>query len=453
VDHDVDVCVVGAGFAGLIAARQLAAQGISVIVLEARPRVGGRTWTDRRATGAVDRGGAWLGPGHSEAAALLKELGIGTYKTNVAGSHVLVSDDRIRTYRGLIPKISPLAVLQIAAAQWRIDRMANKVDLDAPWRSPGAVRWDRETLGEWLSHVGIRSKAGSELFEMAIRGLFAAPDLEDVSLLNLLLLVRAHDRIERLFSIEGGAQENLVDGGLGAVADAMASHLGDAVRLESPVQTIAHSGDGVVVEATATSVACRFAVVTVPPALAAGIGFDPPLSQDRLDLYASAVAGVETKSLVVYDHPFWRDEGYSGQSAAPGSAAEVTIDSSPRGGACGVLASFCFGRVAAQLDSLTAEERRDAVLTGLSARFGPKASAPIDFVETSWWREPWTKGCSMAHFPTGVLSRFGPLLREPHGRVHWAGTETSTYAHGAVEGAIRSGQRAASEVLDLLAPA
>ena len=448
----MDVCVVGAGFAGLVAARQLAAAGLSVIVLEARQRVGGRTWTDPRATGTVDRGGAWLGPTHSSAAQLLEELGIGTYKTFIAGSHLLVSDGRIRRYRGLIPKISPLAVLQIAAAQWRIDRMASKVRLDAPWSSSRAEQWDRQTVGEWLSHLGIRSKAGSELFEMAVRGLFAAPDLDDVSLLNLLFLVRAHEKIERLFSIEGGAQENLVDGGLGAVCDAMANHLGDAVQLASPEHSISQSADRVLVSTTGTSVTCRHAVVTVPPALCVGISFDPPLSADRRNLYASAVAGVETKTMVVYERPFWRDEGLSGQSAEPGSAAEVTIDASPLHGTPGVLASFCFGRIAAQLDSLPADDRRAAALAALSARFGPKAATPIDLVETSWWREQWSAGCSMAHFPAGVLSRYGPLLRAPHGRVHWAGTETATYAHGAVEGAIRSGRRVASEVLDLIAP-
>lgn len=450
--RDVDVCVVGAGFAGLVVARRLAARGVSVLVLEARDRVGGRTWTEQRESGPLDRGGAWLGPSHSAATALLDELGITTYRTHVAGHHLLVSDGRIRRYKGLIPRISPLAVLQIAKAQWRIDRMARKVDLEAPWQSPDAAQWDGQSVGQWLSKVAIRSTAGAELFEMAVRGLFAAPDLADVSLLNLAYLVRAHDKIEHLFSIEGGAQENLVDGGLGAAAGAVAAQLGDAVALSTPVRTIAQSGDRVVVHAEATSVSCRHAVVTVPPALAGAIEFDPPLSEDRRRLYASAVAGAESKTMVVYEQPFWRDLGYSGQSAQPGSPAEVTIDASPRDGARGVLASFCFGRVAVGLDAMAPDQRREAVLAALGARFGPTATKPIDLVETSWWHEPWTKGCSMAHFPMGVLSRLGPLLREPHGLVHWAGTETSTVAHGAVEGAIRSGQRAADEVHRLLAP-
>jgi monoamine oxidase len=448
---DADVCVVGGGFAGLTSASRLAKEGISCVVVEARERVGGRTWTEHRPNGiSVDRGGAWLGHGHSSALALARELGVDTYRTNVAGSHLLVGDEGVRRYKGLIPKISPLAVLQIAAAQWRIDRMAGKVPLEAPWNARNAAQWDAEPLGPWLERGRIRSKLGRDLFEMAVRGLFAAPDPSDVSLLNLLFLVRAHGKIERLFSIEGGAQENLVDGGLGGLCVRLAARLGDSVRLAAPVRRIAHGGDRVTVSAEGLSVSARFAVVAVPPALALEIDFDPPLEADRRTLYAHAVAGVETKSLIVFERPFWRDDGFSGQSAEPGSAAEVTIDSSPVDGANGVLASFTFGSVAAGLDALPTDQRRGAVLDSLARRFGPRASSPIDFIETPWWKERWSRGCSMAHFAPGTLTQYGHLLRAPRGRIHWAGTETSTQGHGAVEGAIRSGERAAHEVLDRL---
>ena len=446
---EVDVCVVGAGFAGLSAARRLVSEGRSIVVLEARDRVGGRTWTECRAGGvAVDRGGAWLGPRHSAALGLAEELGVATYRTHVAGSHLLVGTRGIKRYKGLIPKISPLAVLQIAAAQWRIDRMANTVPLEAPWTAPNAARWDAETLGEWLARARIRSELGRRLFDMAVRGLFAAPDPDDVSLLHLLFLVRAHRKIEHLFSIEGGAQENLVVGGMGALCERLASQLGEAVVLASPVRSITQDHDRVLVESERASVSAHRAIVAVPPALALGIEFSPALPEDRRSLYSRAVAGVETKTLLVYERPFWRDEGLSGQSAEPGSPSEVTIDSSPDDAAFGVLASFTFGAVATRIDALPDAERRAALLAALSARFGPRAASPVDVAETPWWREPWSKGCSMAHFPTGLLTAVGPLLRAPLGRIHWAGTETATESHGAVDGAIRSGERAAREVLE-----
>jgi len=286
---------------------------------------------------------------------------------------------------------------------------------------------------------------------MAVRGLFAAPDAADVSFLHLLWLVKAHHSIEALFSIEGGAQENLVEGGLGGLASKVASHLGEVVRLGSPVRSISQPGDRVVVSSDGVSVSCRRAVVSAPPALALDIVFDPPLPDDRRRLYTSAVAGVESKTLIVYDEPFWRGDALSGQSAGAGSPSEVTIDSSPADASRGVIASFAFGQVAQQIAVLSPTERRKAVLDTLAARFGPKASSPVAFVETPWWQEEWSRGCSMAHFPVGIITGYGRLLREPYGRVHWAGTETATVSHGAVDGAIRSGERAAEEVATSIA--
>ena len=450
-DAEVDVCVVGAGFAGLTAALRVQQAGRSVVVLEARDRVGGRTWTEARQGGVVvDRGGAWLGPYHDAALALAAEMGVRTYKTFVKGSHLLVGGGRVRRYKGLIPKISPMAVLTIAAAQWKIDRLAKSVPVDEPWKAARAAEWDLRTVGDWLESTGVRSGIGRDLFQMAVRGLFAAPDMRDVSLLDLLFLVKAHGSIEHLFSIEGGAQENLVDGGMGAFAGRIAETLGDGVHLDAPVLGVNHDDDGVVVTGHGPSVRAGAVIVAVPPVLAGEIQFDPPLGGHRSELHRRAVAGMETKTVVVYEKPFWRDAGFSGQSAEPGSLSEVTIDASPADGSYGSLASFTFGHVAAQAASITAAERRSGLLGALAARFGPSAREPLDFVETSWWDEAWSRGCSMAHFPPGVLTSYGPLLAEPVGRIHWAGTDTATVSHGAVDGAVRSGERAAREVLSRL---
>jgi monoamine oxidase len=179
------------------------------------------------------------------------------------------------------------------------------------------------------------------------------------------------------------------------------------------------------------------------------LAFDPPLPDERLSLYKQAVAGPESKTLVVYEAPFWRADGLSGQTAEPDSVSEVTLDASPVSGTPGVIASFVFGPVAERVDALDPAVRRQAVLDALTARLGPKAATPIDYIETAWWQEVWTRGCSMAHFPPGMLTRYGPLLEAPFDRVHWAGTETSKTSHGAIDGAIRSGERAASEILAL----
>ena len=187
------------------------------------------------------------------------------------------------------------------------------------------------------------------------------------------------------------------------------------------------------VRAADVIVAARRAVIATPPALTLEIEFDPALPEDRAALYRNAVAGPEAKTLVVYDEP--------------GAASEVTIDASPMSGSPGVLASFTFGPVAETMHSLDPGERRAAVIASLVRRFGPRAAEPSDFVETEWWTEEWTRGCSMAHYAPGILTRYGCLLREPWDRIHWAGTETATISHGAIDGAVRSGERAATEVL------
>jgi monoamine oxidase len=445
---DVDVCVVGAGFAGLVAARRLRQGGKSVMVVEARDRVGGRIWTQHLPDGtAVDRGGAWLAPKHDAIFGLATEVGASTYKTWVKGAHLLVGGGRKRRYTGLIPKISPLAVITIALAQARIDRLAKQVPVDAPWTAKRAAEWDSHSVAWFLERSGIRTAVARDLFEMAVRGLFTG-DLDDTSFLHLLWLVRAHGSINTLFSIEGGSQENMVEGGAGSIAQRVADDLGDAVRLQAPARSIVQRDDHVVVEADGLTVSAGHAVIAVPPALALEIAFDPALPDDRLTLYRKAVAGSETKALVVYDEPFWRADGFSGQTAGPGSAAEVTLDASPVSGTPGVIASFTFGAVALRFDAMDAAERRRAVLDALAARLGPRAASPAEFIDTAWWTEEWTRGCSMAHLPPGILTRYGPLLREPFGRVHWAGTETSTTSHGAIDGAVRSGERAATEILD-----
>jgi len=415
-----------------------------------RGRIGGRVWTHLQADGSpIDRGGAWLAPRHDAIFGLARELGVSTYKTWVKGAHLLIGEGRTRRYTGLIPKISPLAVITIALAQAKLDRMAKRVPLESPWTGNRADEWDSQSVASYLDRTGIRTTIARDLYEMAVRGLFAT-DLKEVSFLDLLFLVRAHGSINTLFSIEGGSQENLVEGGACSIAQRMSDALGDAVRLKTPVRSIAQRQDGVVVEADGLTVSARHAVVAVPPALALEIAFDPALPEDRRTLYRNAVAGSETKTMLVYDEPFWRRDGFSGQTAEPGSAAEVTLDATPASGNPGVIASFTFGRVAERIDALAPAERRRAVLDAITARLGPRAASPSEVIETAWWTEEWTRGCSMAHFPPGILTRHGHLLRQPFERVHWAGTETSTTSHGAMDGAVRSGERAAAEILERL---
>jgi monoamine oxidase len=227
----------------------------------------------------------------------------------------------------------------------------------------------------------------------------------------------------------------------------VAAELGDAVRLDSPVVAVVQHDDRVEVHTAGETVTASHVVLTVPPSLTGRIRFDPPLPADHVLLRHSAPAGTEIKALVVYPTPFWRDEGLAGASVALDDRWEVSLDCSPASGTPGVLALFAAGPKARSLAALPAEDRRAEALTTLTRRFGPTAAEPVGYEERNWAEEEWSRGCSMSHFGTGVLTQFGRLLREPVGRIHWAGTETATVSHGAIDGAVRSGERVAEELL------
>jgi monoamine oxidase len=231
------------------------------------------------------------------------------------------------------------------------------------------------------------------------------------------------------------------------MAHRMAAELGDALRLGCPVRDITRDDGGVLVRGDGCEVRARRVVVAIPPTLSGHITYEPQLPVDRVLLAQSMPAGSILKASVVYEEPFWRADGLTGQSVSTTPPIEMTLDASPIAGAPGVIAAFAFGPRGRALGAHDPGERRRLVLDTLTRRFGPRAAHPVHYEDIDWATEPWTRGCSMAHMPPGVLTQFGRALRAPVGRIHWAGTETATVSHGTIDGAIRSGERAANEVL------
>jgi len=444
--READVAIVGAGLAGLTAARRLTQAGRSVVVLEARDRVGGRVWTRTADCGVpVDMGACFIGPRHDCMHALAKEVGVTTFPTFVAGDNVLATGGKIRRYRGDIPRISPVALLSAAQAIARMNAMARKVPVEAPWEAARAAEWDACSVRAWLTATHVPTRLARELIEATVRACFAA-ELSEVSLLNWLFLAHSAGGIESLMNIAGGYQDSQFEGGVGRVPDAMAAELGDAIVLDAAVTGVRQRSDRVEVDG-GTTVTARHVVLALPRALAAGIRFDPVLPADHALLIHQVPAGTEVKMVAVYDEPFWRKDGVSGATVATDDDIEVTLDTSQPGYAQGVIAGYCAGPRARALSALTATERRDVFLRMLATRLGPKASHPVEVLEQNWAQEQWTRGCSMGHFPTGVLTQYGQQLREPVGRLHWAGTETASTSYGAMDGAVRSGERVCEEIL------
>ncbi len=446
----IDAVVVGAGLAGLAAARDLRRAGRSVTVVEARDRVGGRVVNHRFADGTtVEIGGQWVGPTQDRVLALAADVEADTYPTYDTGDLLTARDGRVIRHRSATFGLPPAAVAEIALSQPLLDRLARRVDLERPWATRGAEALDAQTFETWVRRHH-RTATARGFWRLAVEAVFAA-EPRDLSLLHVAFYLRSGGSLERLLGTRRGAQQDRIVGGSVVLAERLAHRLRDQgveVRLGAPVRAIEQGDDGVVVRHDGGLVRARRAVVAVPPALAARIAWSPLLPARRDQLLQKMPMGSVTKCLAVYDAPFWREDGLCGQVASLDHAVTITFDNTPPDdGAPGVLVAFLEGDHARRASELAARERELVVTRSLTRFFGPRASSPVDYAERDWAAEEWTRGCYGAHLAPGVWSSFGDLLRAPWGRVHWAGTETAAVWNGYMDGAVRSGERAATEVL------
>jgi monoamine oxidase len=446
--READVVIVGAGLAGLAAARAAVAAGAEAIVVEARDRVGGRVLNEEIGDGkVVEVGAQWIGPTQDRLAGVAADLGVATFPTYAEGDNVLEYGGRLRRYSGAIPRINPAVLLDVERAQRRLNRLARKVPLDAPWEAPHADRLDGQTAATWMRR-NLATRGGRVLLELGIEAVWAAQP-EDMSLLHVLFYIHSGGGLEMLFETEGGAQQDRFVGGSQLVPIRMAEGLGaDRLELAAPVRRIRHGADGVTVEADGAAIRARRAILAVAPTLAARIAYDPPLPGFRDQLTQRMPLGTVAKCMAVYDDPFWRGESLSGQGTSEAGPVRLTFDNSPPDGSPGVLLGFLEGRQARQLGRLPAAERHTAVIDCFTRLFGPRAAKPSGYVERLWADEEWTRGCYGCHMPTGAWTNYGPALREPIGPLHWAGAEYATVWNGYMDGAIRSGEQSAKEALE-----
>src|SRR5215208_2080809 len=368
---DADVAVVGAGLAGLTAARDVQAQGLSAVVLEARDRVGGRTLNEEIGDGkVVEVGGQWIGPTQERIAALARDLGVETFPTYTAGEDIIEFDGRLRRYRGRIPRLSARAIADVGQAQLKLERLAKKVPLEAPWTAPNARALDSQTLWSWMRR-NVYTRGGRMMIELSVQAVWAA-EPADISLLHTLFSINSAGGFDPLIETENGAQQDRFVGGSQLVAIRLAEEIGDdVVRLGEPVRRIVHDHDGVTLHADAGTVSARRAIVAIPPTLAGRIVYDPPLPGHRDQLTQRMPQGTVIKTMAIYDRPFWREDGLSGQATSDVGPVKVAFDNSPPDGSPGVLLGFLEGEHARRLGRLPADERRRLVVDGLARIFGP----------------------------------------------------------------------------------
>jgi monoamine oxidase len=417
-----------------------------VVVLEARDRVGGRTESVRIRDATFDLGGQWLGPTQLRMLKLVGELGIETFPTYDTGRKILMTGDRRSTYKKTIPKMSPATLIAIQRLLWRTESLAKRIPADRPWAAREAARLDATSVETWkLRNLPQRAARGT--FDVAVRTIFGA-DPAEVSLLYLLWYARAAGGFMPLVEVTAGAQETRFVDGSQEVSRRLASPLGNNVALGAPVRRITHDSNGVTAEADGGTYRARRLIVAVPPALAGRIEYEPALPALRDGVTQRYPMGATIKIHALYERAFWREAGLSGEVVfTDARPVSVTFDNSSPDGTQPALLAFVVGRQARELGPLPEDERRRAVLGALARAFGPQALEPVDYMEKDWAAEPWTRGCPTGFMPPGALTTFGPALREPVGRIHWAGTETATEWAGYMEGAVESGERAARETL------
>lgn len=451
--QQTQVLIIGAGLSGLSAAKHLTDNGVDVIVLDARDRVGGRTYTTRNnVVEWVDLGGSYVGPSQNHILRLANDIGVETYKIFSDLSSIQFSRGKRFTYTTQWAKFgffSPLAWFDVNFVMRKMEKMMEMIPVEDPWNSPHAIEWDDMSISTFVEKE-CWTRHGREFILSTCQANLAS-DPAHVSLLWALWYVKCCDGNRRIWNVDNGAQERKFVGGSMTVSEKLAELLGDKVVLNSQVCTLTQTDSEVTVTNTDNiTYKADYVIMAIPLPMQLKLHYDPPLPALRNQLIQRTPVGCVIKANLYYKYPFWREKGFNGFISCFDGQLVVgnVLDDCRPGFNLAALTVFIFTDHAIQLQELSQEARLKVVTQDLARTYScDDALYPVHFEEHNWLEEQYSGGCYVCTFAPGVLSRFGKIIREPFQRVFFAGTETATSWPGYMNGAVQAGERAAREAM------
>ncbi|MGO4805457.1 flavin monoamine oxidase family protein [Arthrobacter sp. 2MCAF15] len=446
-----DVVIVGAGPSGLTAARELKKAGLSVAVLEARDRVGGRTWTDTIDGAMLEIGGQWVSPDQTALLGLLKDLGLQTYSRYRDGESVFIGADGKRTlYTGDTFPVSETTAAEMDKLTALLDSLAAEIGPEEPWAHPKARELDTVSFHHWLRQNSTDEQACNNIGLFIAGGMLTKP-AHAFSALQAVLMAASAGSFSNLTD-EDFILDKRVVGGMQQVSLLQAAELGEDVVLDSPVRTInwaedASGGYRVTAVSERATVNARFVIMAVPPNLYSRVSFNPPLPRRQHQMHQHQSLGLVIKVHAVYSTPFWREDGLSGTGFGAGAIVQEVYDNTNYEDPRGTLVGFVSDEKADAMFELSAEDRRRAILESIASFLGEKTLDPEVYYESDWGSEEWTRGAYAASYDLGGLHRYGKDQLKPVGPIYWSCSDLAAEGYQHVDGAVRMGQATAARIV------
>ncbi|RNE66830.1 FAD-dependent oxidoreductase [Cryobacterium tepidiphilum] len=448
-----DIVVIGAGPSGLTAAWELKKAGLSVAVLEARDRVGGRTWTSNIDGAMLEIGGQWVSPDQTALIGLLDELGLETYERYRTGDSVYIAPDGTRTrYTGEMFPVEAHTAAEMSRLIEELDGLAAEIGAEEPWAHPKARELDTVSFHHWLRQLSDDEEACNNIGLFIAGGMLTKP-AHAFSALQAVLMAASAGSFSNLVD-EDFILDKRVIGGMQQVSERLAGRLGEDVILNSPVRTLqwhpADAGDGsssVVAISDSATVHARYAIMAVPPNLYSRVSFEPPLPRRQHQMHQHQSLGLVIKVHAVYETPFWRADGLSGTGFSASSLVQEVYDNTNYDDSRGTLVGFISDEKADYAFSLSSDERRREILQSLAGFLGDEALNPVVYYESDWGSEEWTRGAYASSYDLGGLHRYGADQREPVGPIYWSSSDLAAEGYQHVDGAVRMGQRTAARIV------